>query len=73
MHEMNELLANVRDTELLVRFHLINLLPGNVAFLLKLWPKKPFEETISKERESSDLFIAKQIHVQDTVATSRLG
>ena len=67
--------ANVRDTEL--RFHLINALPEKVAFQLKLLPKKPFSETISKARELyliySQADAAKLVNqIQDTVAPTRL-
>jgi len=69
--------ANVRDTEL--RFHLINALPENVAVQLKLLPKKPFAETISKARELCLIYrrtdAAKSNfvnHVQDKATTTRL-
>ena len=69
--------ANVRDTEL--RFHLINALPENVAFQLKLLPKKPFAETISKARELCLIYSRADAaklnivnHVQDSAAITRL-
>jgi len=69
------LLADVRDTEL--RFHLINSLPEKIALQLKLLPKKPFAETISKARELCLIYsradTAKYVnHVENTVTTNRL-
>ena len=68
---------NVRDNEL--RFHLINALPENVAFQLKLLPKTPFAETISNARELCLIYKRSDAAkynfanpVQDTTATSRL-
>lgn len=39
----------IRDSEL--RFHLINVLPENIAFQFKLLPKLEYGETIPKVRE----------------------
>ena len=65
----------MRDTEL--RFHLINSLPEKIALQLKLLPKKPFTETISKVRELCLIYsradTAKNVnHVENTVTTNRL-
>ena len=67
--------VNVRDTEL--RFHLINALPEQVAFQLKLLPKKPFAETISKARELCLIYnradAARSVNqLQDSATTTRL-
>jgi len=64
----SRLLVNVRDTKL--RYHVINALPEKVAFQLKLLPKKPSVETITKARElcliNSQADVAKLINqVQD--------